>query len=295
MNMYQHNHINSIVESNIKSSLETFSNEEIEELIYYLDHQLYFQLAQFLKQKDNAMWEGILDQLLKYQIICSTQNIDFLEAMNIIKMQSMKAGTQKSSKKNIIMQGINVTLRSIIDRQFDKDRIDNNLRLGAKERKEHIRLGHHKISHNKTLFDEHTPIHLSKKQHTTTEITRDATGKKKITHYQHPHIIKLSPNTTVNDYQEGVKVLNEMDFNNPLDTPLSHPLDIPPVGKSGATLITSEGESIIKHHLNQETIDEPKNIPEIQMPSNETQIKSIKVQTVNMPPEKIYNEVPFIK
>lgn len=290
--------VNSIIGSNLKSILETFSDEEIKELVHYLDHKLYFQLVEILKRNNTSTsWIDSLNQLTHYQTICSSQNIDLLKVMFVSKMTLMKAGTQKHSNKNIIMQGINVTLRSIINRQFDMDRIDNNLRLGAKERKEHIKKGHHKIKKNHdSLFDEHTPIQLSKKQHTTSEITSDPTGKKKIVHYQHHHIIKMNPSTTINNYQEGVKVLNEMDFNNPLDTPLSHPLDEPPVGKSGSTLIVPGDESIIKKQIQQTPekhtsfdLDPNSNI------TNETLTKSFKIQTIKMPPEKIYNEVPFIK
>jgi hypothetical protein len=229
----------------------------------------------------------------------------------------MNAGTKQrkitEQSKNIIMEGITLTLESVLDRHFDENHVDNNLRQGAIERKAYIAKGYHfKQGHYngvEPLFDKYTPIKIASKKYVTTEVSTHPQIEGKHTVYTHNKTKELSPETTVKNYQQGVEVLRNLNFNDPKDTLLSQPLDIPPAGKSGATLITPQktilsetsglniGEPSIKNISNEhsDTLLMEGNEKIIKTENQEQErFQSTPVDVVRIPPNIIYNEVPFI-
>ena len=121
--------------------------------------------------------------------------------------------------------------------------------------------------------------------------------------------IKMPPETTVKNYQQGIIILKNLNPKNTLDIPLSPPLQEPPTGNSGATLITNSKDGVI-NNINK---DEPEELivttkqvdvqPETTILSTNndnsqkeidySNIESVPVRTVEVPPENLYKDAPF--
>lgn len=77
--------------------------------------------------------------LIKYFNQSKNYDIDFCKELVILKKRIMYAGKLKkiiTDNKDLIMDLVNISLESILEREFDKDKIDRNLIMGAKKRKE---------------------------------------------------------------------------------------------------------------------------------------------------------------
>ncbi|XWV25155.1 putative ORFan [Tupanvirus deep ocean] len=293
------------------------SDNQIYDIVCFLNNEMCLQLIDLFKKILTSIPNYKLDanlicnKMIDYYDYCATKNIKFTDVLATCKLLLMKAGASKtisSQSKNIIMQGITVTLRSVVERNIDKDRIDNNLRQGAIERKEHLQKGHHKKRkiyrpHEvEPIFDEYTPVKLSNKKHVTTEVSAnpDNQGKHKV--HTHSNTIQLSSQTTVKDYNEGVNALKNIKPSNILDIPLSPPLDEPPVGKSGATLITPTEKSVLTTRsksdaqINSDTNESIKTVSVTSDNNNPDtpETKSVLVGVIQIPHDKMYNEAPFI-
>jgi len=160
--------------------IHRMSNYEIYDMSCYLDNKLYYQLGILVEKVIKTIPEKytlelfvIIDNFIKYHYYCLEKNISMTDVLFITKSLLMKAGAKKnknvktenstSEQKNIITQRITLTMRSILERKFDKNKIDDNLRLGAKERKEHIlklkqqKLSKKNVDHKKKIQPKHTP------------------------------------------------------------------------------------------------------------------------------------------
>ncbi|XWV26417.1 putative orfan [Tupanvirus soda lake] len=297
------------------------SDNQIYDVICFLNNKMCLQLIDLIEKilktipKYKLNSNTICNKMIDYHNYCTEKNIKFTDVLATCKLLLMKAGASKtisSHNKNIIMQGITVTLRSVLERNINKDRIDDNLRQGAFERKEHLQKGHHKKRkvykphEPEPIFDEYTPVKLSNKKHITTEVSTNPNSQEKHKLHTHSNTIQLSSQTTVKDYKEGVEALKSITPTNVLDIPLSPALDVPPVGNSGATLVTTADESVLttSNKNNTETNSDTHNTEEKKINITSTkeaendnpssiETKSVLVGIVQIPPEKVYNEAPF--
>lgn len=249
-------------DKNTRKIIDTISYQQLYDIDCYLDYQMYYPLIVLINHalatiSNNILdSEDISDKIINYHKICLDKNLEMTNILITAKHILMKAGAKRKitqESKNIIMEGITVTLRSILDRPVDIDHIDNNLRKGAQEREDYMEKYYHipkkpitKVNETEPLFDKNTPIKLSNKKYIVTEVSTHPKTEGKHTIHVQNKIKKLSNEDTIKDYQKGVETLNQLEPRDPLDMPLSQPLDQPPVGKSGSTLITSEENSLLK-------------------------------------------------
>lgn len=200
----------------------------------YLENKdiLYLRLLlKYILKKENLNLsiDNITYNLVKIYDSCDDNNCSFINILNLSKKLVYKKGgkynnstnSNNSKKTNnttkITMKGITLTLRSIIDRKVDKQKIDNNLIEGAIERR--------KISNEKLRKK---GKNIKSEQDTLNTLSEPIKIEK---------INKKEDDKAVEDYKKAVDVLKNSNINNPLDIPLSQPLDEPPVGNSGATII----------------------------------------------------------
>lgn len=155
--------------------------------------------------------------------------------------------------KNVVMNGITVTMRSILERDFDKDRIDANLREGAANRKMYIdkykvaytvlRNKYPRMSTNeiKIRADE-VATNVMKKQ---AERLKPIDTKYAITSVKKDDKSSISINTdplsidgrlAVN-YSKALEILAKNKPKSELDVQLSEPLPEEPLGKTGVSII----------------------------------------------------------
>lgn len=297
--------------------VQKMSIDQIYETICYLNNKLYYNLVEMIKKivitfPKHVVLEShiITTKIINYYRICLHKNLDISNILITCKYILMKAGEGNkkpdNKNKNIVMEGITLTLRSILNRKIDVEHIDNNLRQGAIERKAYFAKKYHlkqtKYTNVEPIFDKYTPIGAIKKKYVTSEVSMHPSTRGKHIVHTHTQTKKLSSGTTVKNYKLGVDKIKNLEPNNPLDMPLSQPLDEPPVGKSGATLITS-GETISHNKMDDlstntnQIITNPIEIEQEKKPSKielEKKYKSNSVKVVKMPSKMIYNSVPFI-
>jgi len=265
-----------LANKNMTKLIHKISKPQIYEMICYLDANINSSLIKLLEEITGSTKnileytpnlsnvDRICNKIILFHSLCKQVNIKFSDVLLTCKATIIKAGAQKNTKgKNIIMMGTNFTLGSIIHRDLSEEeiqRIDHNLIQGAKERKEFMAKNRHKkptkrISHaQESLFDKDTPIKLSEKQHVTTEVSTHPDTEGSHQTFKHKQTIYLDPDETVKDYQQALETLKSVNPKTPEDIPLSPPLDEPPVGASGFTLITPQLESVVQQELQKQDI-----------------------------------------
>lgn len=201
-------------------------------------------------------------RLAIYQSLAPEVNMaEVLELVPLMLMRAslhQQAGALKLSDvvktgKSVIMNGITVTMRSILERDFDKDRIDNNLRDGAANRKRYIdkyqvayvklREKYPRMSKNevKLRADDMAMSAMAKEDarkdvlDTKYAVTEVKPGEKQTIVVTNDPVVVDGP--TKMDYAEGVKILSQEKPVDALDVQISAPLPEEPVGKTGASLI----------------------------------------------------------
>lgn len=135
--------------------------------------------------------------LMKCQMYCSMKDLLRKKGKSeeFEKIISQKGGNQ------IILKGMNLSLRLIIQRNDQENKINNNLRLGAIER-----------NRKETELEEnHQKVISTKEQIITTE----------------------DPILQTMTYADGIELLNKTVQNNLLDYFLSEPLLVSPAGECG--------------------------------------------------------------
>lgn len=157
--------------------------------------------------------------------------------------------------KGVIMDGITVTMRSILDRTFDKSRIDDNLREGAANRKKYVtkfkdtylemRKTHPTMPKNqlmtrvdaivtKEMQEEAVRKTITDTKYTVTEVPL-ASGKQ-----EEQTIITTDKPLTVSgtkNYHAATNLINAQTPDTALDKQISIPLSEAPVGKTGASIV----------------------------------------------------------
>lgn len=157
--------------------------------------------------------------------------------------------------KSVILDGLTVTLRSVLDRDFDKNRIDNNLIDGATNRERYLvaykstyiklRQKYPRVADKeiKAKVDKIVTEELKKEEkrkdvldnkYVLAEVNASS-DKQTIHSTDEPVVVR---GEVVNNYEEGVKIINSSKPNSTLDAQLSLPLSEAPVGSTGASLIT---------------------------------------------------------
>jgi hypothetical protein len=151
-NNYFNNLINIIINDNdLEFLITNINNQDIYDLDCYLENQMLYHLR-CLVQKLVGFYihnstvndvENIIEIIIYYHNLCKIKNFSFADILIVCRYYLRKIGgsnlqTTEKKHKNIILEGISVTLRSILKRKFDENRIDNNLREGAKERKAYL-------------------------------------------------------------------------------------------------------------------------------------------------------------
>jgi len=240
------------------------SEQEIYSIGSYLDNKMYYLLLSTIDQKNKSdpLWvpekfmlknDEISRKLIGYHELCLDKNLDLVNILLTCKYILIKAGGKNKkikNSKNIIMSGITLTLRSILDQKINTELIDNNLRLGALERKRYIAKKYHLktkvFSESEPIFDKNTPVESTTKQNIISEVSINPNNKGKHMIHNQTQTKHMSSDTTIKNYDAGAEIIKNLDPVDPLDKPLSVPLDEPPVGKSGATLIIDEEQSVLK-------------------------------------------------
>lgn len=324
-------------DKDIRKIIRKMSPDDIYDVICYLDNKLYLQLYCFLENITNKLSNynlqsnNLLNNFICYFELCNNKYIKFSNILIVCKSLLMKAGAKKKqlnqsddSNKNIVMQGITVTMKSILNRQFDKNKIDNNLRQGAIERQEYLQYSYnkkgkiYKDDEIEPIFDENTPIKpATTKKYVTSEISAKPETQGKNLVHTHSNIINLPSETTVKNYKQGVETLKNINPKNMLDIPLSPPLDEPPAGNTGTTLITGVAsipentENIDTTENTENTKNTEKNISTKEITNKNTNIllttnqsnnnqkssdpniDSKLVRIIKVPFEKLYKDAPF--
>lgn len=155
--MKSHNHLYDTIsimisDSDLENFITTVNSRNIYDIVCYLENRMYYQFKYFihllllrLEIIDTTYLEKIANKIIDYHILCSNKNLNFADVLIVCKHHFNKIGgynskkhSTKKSHGNIILKGISSTLKSILEKKYDKDRIDNNLRKGAMERKEYL-------------------------------------------------------------------------------------------------------------------------------------------------------------
>lgn len=227
--------------------IQNISVDQIYDINCYLDNKLYYNLIELLK--NIYVSEKIGSKIIGYHKICLDKKIKLGEILLRCKRIIMKAGNYNYPEhKNIVMKGMTLTINSIINRQFNPIHIDDNLREGARKRKAYISQEYHKKEQIYKgvvpIFGKYTPIKAKQNKSIISEVSiHPSTEGKHVIYEQNENEIKQLPSeiettTTTENYQKGVKILNQIKPTSPLNATLSKPLTTPPVGKSGKTVIT---------------------------------------------------------
>lgn len=178
---------------------------------------------------------------------------DVDQIIYMLNHNKMIAGGFVSTTKNILIKGLSISIGSFLERKVDTKKIDHNIRKGANERKaydkklraHHKKHNKHKKHHSSSKKKKHisneTPIILEPTKKNTTQIG----PKGKHTSLEHPNTIKLSADTTTENYKQGIDIIKTMNITNPIDLPITPPLDEPPVGLSGATILSTTTDKIL--------------------------------------------------
>lgn len=224
-----------------------------------LENQMYYPLVDLIGTQE------LITKFINYHHYCKNNNINFVNLMLDCKNSNMTAG--KNSATSIItnkttdalMKGINLTMRSILERKFDKNKIDDNLREGARQRKEYAKKLYsayqhkHPNAHLETTHPAHTNVTNVTNVTSVTNLSNPISAIKAINPTNPTNITKVTkvietkiepvlpiqstlttnPITQVpTDIDDVVASENDINFNKPdaIDIPLSSPLDVPPVG-----------------------------------------------------------------
>ena len=117
----------------IRKIIYIMSDADIQYIIYCLDHKMNDHLWESLKAISK---NKLVDSDLTTQVMIDYYNksihsqLAMLDVLRISKLVLMKAGAKEK-------KGFSLSLSSILDREFDKNAIDENLRTGAANRKAH--------------------------------------------------------------------------------------------------------------------------------------------------------------
>lgn len=250
--------INDIIhDKDIGEFISYLSQNQIYEISNYLNNQLYYPLLELTNKITSLMpskTETNASQIITKLICYHKQTNENKIKIDTVLFAAQKKFTEemnsltggKGTDKIIIMKGISTTIRSIIDRPIDKEKIDHNLRKGANERKEYGQY-HNNVKYiSKKLpkeifspeFAAPIPTAIELPQNITSEVSVHPETSGSHTIEQYHGVKKLPAESTVRDYQQGVNILKELDPVDPFDKQLSLPLDEPPVGRYGSTIIT---------------------------------------------------------
>lgn len=213
---------------------------------------------------DGDLNDPIVQSRLAVYESLAAPDVDMSQVIGLVPLMLMRASLRQqggeiklseviSTGKSVIMNGINVTMRSILDRDFDRDRIDNNLRDGAANRKRYIdkykvvysQLRKQHPRANKAVLqaktDEIVMADMAKEAarkdvlDTKYTITQVNPGDKQIVHVTEVPVM-MEGDVKV-DYDEARRILANEKPKSALDVPLSVPLPEEPVGKTGASII----------------------------------------------------------
>lgn len=214
------------------------------------------------------IFDGDLDdpvvksRLAMYKSLASPE-VDMDQVLELVPLMLIRASLRQqggeitlseviSTGKSVVMNGINVTMRSILDRDFDKDRIDNNLRDGAANRQRYI--DKYKVVYAKLIKQypraSKTELKTKADQIVTADLEKEADRKDVLdTKYTITQVDKDKQTLSVTDvpvvlegdvkvdYGEARRILASDVPKSVLDVPLSDPLPEEPVGKTGASII----------------------------------------------------------
>lgn len=217
--------------------LNQMTEYQVSDMISYLNNKLTYQLINLLGE---FRCPNSYSKIIGIYQECQNNNLNLYSML--FPMLGGKDDKTKT-KNNIIMEGITATLRSILDRKFDKNRIDFNLVEGANERKviyaKAILMKNPNDAAAQKILNYYTP-QVAKNKYVTSAVSANplTEGKNKVFANKTP--IAVSADTTVADYKTGVEVIKNLNPKNPLDAQITQPLDEPPTGKSGATIVTTK-------------------------------------------------------
>jgi hypothetical protein len=224
--------INSIIhDKEIWTIIYYLSLQEIYDLNTYLENKLYYHLFILIKS------ETICIKLISYYNLAITNNLNYLD---VLLNLSQRGG------ENIVMKGITTTLRSFLEKSVDKNRIDAIFRQGALERKAYLKSNNKKSTVKKTVINDNIISTIS---------TKDPQHLNEIHTNLDPLNLVNKKNTldnVVDNYTEGLKELEKIPITNPIDLQISQPLDEPPIGKIGVTVVTNVDNKLINKVINED-------------------------------------------
>lgn len=142
-NDYFYGIVNKIInDRNSWKIVQNMSDVQMSNLVYYLDNKLFYQLNNLLTVLSplEISNDVPVDSFIKYYNECNKLNIPMIDILTACKYITMKAGANNplhisTEAKNIILKKLTLTLDSVLNRKFDKEAIDLNLRAGAVARK----------------------------------------------------------------------------------------------------------------------------------------------------------------
>ena len=269
-NYYFNRIIEKIMRDNdMREVIYYLSPGQIYQLNSYLGNQMYYPLTLLVSSTINIIPTGriinpseIVPKIIFFNELARSKELELKDILFVVNNRIIFGGNNKELASNIIMKGLTTTLRSIIDRPVDKDKIDSNLKKGASERKEyseylankhqikysskkHRRTKHRSKNQSQTINLAEPLTTIEKPDHIISEVSvhPNTEGKHKLHKYSENK--KLPADQTIRDYRQGVDILNNLDPIDPLDKQLSPPLDEPPVGTYGSTVITTSSHSVI--------------------------------------------------
>ena len=122
---------------------------------YYIENHLYYHLYNYIIN------------------IYGINNVDEVDTIirSIIMSENMHGAGIVSGTGQYLTGKISSLLKSVIDKKIDKNHVDNNLRLGAAERKNHQNLivhnmkkSKHKVNKTPVYYKKPQPVYYSKPQ-----------------------------------------------------------------------------------------------------------------------------------
>lgn len=261
MNEHQIDQFNQVVKrilknSQLKNLICIMNKNQSDNMVCCLDNKLYYylnnQLNEISNQNPNLFSEKMpVNKIIHYHQYCKENKIDFNQILQFIKDSNLprfilggnstvKNPSKTKSTASVILQGITATLRSIIDRKFDKNEIDQNLIEGAREREMLLNTNKH-LDPTLSVLD---TTSTKKTNYLVGQIsTKPGTeGQNSISKIDKPIILPSS--STERNNAKAVEIMKNITSNDPLDYQISMPLSEPPVGKTAATIIEDPSNNV---------------------------------------------------
>lgn len=268
-----------VLDKKVSSFIKSLSDSEIKILVTYLNPETYSILQHYIYTLVNndltSHLEYIVNELITYYHMCDLDKDRLSKNLTITKLFLMNAGatntstnsdtktkTKTDATENVVMKGIIVTLRSIVDRKFDKDKIDENLRIGAKARREIARMK--KLKKSKKSGKTGSKTNKTSKTSKSGKTTKSNAPKSVTQEPVNTDIVKPINDKDVKEYKQAVEILQNVEPSNIMDKPLSQPLDVPPVGNTGSTIINVDKDvanTILNKPVDKQVVNTISNIP----------------------------------